>query len=313
MSSKSLGRIVLAGGLGNQLFQYAFALNLEDKFDLELETQMGHPRLNERGVPEVFDFLPSNIKVSRVDSDTGLNCRRITSLILRLRLHDSDVIRVFGKALLNSINLINYLRFKNRFILQVPSNVGWFEDLLNSKHNRLYYGYFQSFKWAQQEEIFSQLYKLSPTSVSAQFESYRDLALKERPLIVHIRQGDYITERKIGVLSHDYYVRSLRAISAHQFEHIWIFTDDESNARKVIPEDLMGKARWIPMIDGNSSQTLELMRYGAAYIIANSTFSWWGAFLSYTPDAKVIAPNPWFAIGRSPDSIIPKSWTVEER
>jgi len=61
-------------------------------------------------------------------------------------------------------------------------------------------------------------------------------------------------------------------------------------------------------IDNSSASTLEAMRFGRGYVIANSTFSWWGAYLSHTDHAEVIAPDPWFQGMDSPDSLIPRNW-----
>jgi hypothetical protein len=58
----------------------------------------------------------------------------------------------------------------------------------------------------------------------------------------------------------------------------------------------------------NPAETLELMRHGSAYVIANSTFSWWAAFLSYQSGCTKIMPAPWFQNMPSPIGIKPQDW-----
>jgi hypothetical protein len=64
----------------------------------------------------------------------------------------------------------------------------------------------------------------------------------------------------------------------------------------------------IPEIDRSPAATLEVMRFGAGYVIANSSFSWWAAFLSKKPDVEVIAPQPWFQGMDEPRDLIPPNW-----
>jgi hypothetical protein len=54
------------------------------------------------------------------------------------------------------------------------------------------------------------------------------------------------------------------------------------------------------------------MRLGEGYVIANSTFSWWGAYLSRSSNPLIIAPRPWFSKVESPRDLIPDSWLTIE-
>ena len=89
---------------------------------------------------------------------------------------------------------------------------------------------------------------------------------------------------------------------------IWIFTNEQEEAVHYLPEWVIENCRWIPEIGGSAAQTLEVMRHGVGYVIANSTYSWWGAFLSYTANPKVIAPTPWFHLMETPTLITPIFW-----
>jgi hypothetical protein len=90
---------------------------------------------------------------------------------------------------------------------------------------------------------------------------------------------------------------------------IWIFSDEIARAKELIEVDLDSNlVRWIEEVDQSPASTMELMRHGVGYVIANSTFSWWAAYLSYNTGSPVIAPDPWFKEIEEPAGLIPPSW-----
>jgi hypothetical protein len=124
-----------------------------------------------------------------------------------------------------------------------------------------------------------------------------------------IRRGDYVRDPSVtssfGVLDLDYYRRALEAVPN---KPVVIFTDDPAWAQTVfIPEmGLHGRATLAPEAD--DWQTLAFMQQADHFVIANSSFHWWGAFLSGR--TSVIAPKAWSREQSERCPILPESWSV---
>jgi hypothetical protein len=137
----------------------------------------------------------------------------------------------------------------------------------------------------------------------------QELAKKKNPIVVHIRLGDYEKEKKFGILPTRYYEEALRMLQDLGFEQeIWIFTNDEKKAKDIFPGTFLYRAKWIPNFSNSSVQVLEAMRLGSAYVIGNSTFSWWAAKLAKDKSAKIVAPNPWFMAAATHSELLPENW-----
>jgi hypothetical protein len=138
---------------------------------------------------------------------------------------------------------------------------------------------------------------------------YMALAKLESPLIVHVRLGDYKNEKDFGLPSEEYYAHAVRLLmKTDTYSKIWLFPDEPELARNRIPSEFRALVRVIEEIDNSPASTLELIKYGKGYVIVNSSFSWWGAFLAHYNLAKVIAPSPWFSNLDNPVDFIPKTW-----
>jgi hypothetical protein len=148
---------------------------------------------------------------------------------------------------------------------------------------------------------------------SEEVKTYIDLAKIEEPLIVHVRLGDYLKEDSFGIPSLAYYSLGISTLmESFNFRKIWLFSDDPKLAIDRIPIKYREQVRLIEPTHFTPSETLELMRFGKGYLLANSSFSWWGAFLSRTKNCPVIAPRKWFKLGPQPDQIVPPSWQTIE-
>ena len=161
----------------------------------------------------------------------------------------------------------------------------------NNKHMKLY-GYFTSYKYLDPERN----YILSLIDSSSGLTDEVDAAYKEiqqkipaghHPLVsVHIRRGDSLQNETLKKLSIDYYRQSMKHFNDVLF---LVFSDDIPWCKKNLEhESLFFVENQKAYVD------LLLMARCDHHIIANSTFSWWGAYLNKSKEKKVIYPYPWF-------------------
>ncbi len=128
---------------------------------------------------------------------------------------------------------------------------------------------------------------------------------------LHVRRGDYVRNaevlRDFGVCSLQYYEQAIARIQKElPSAHFFVFSDDIPWVRENIS---VSKAA--TLVEGKGlTDTIELalMSRCAHNIIANSSFSWWGAWLNANPRKIVVAPTPWFDRAPYNADIIPKSW-----
>jgi hypothetical protein len=115
-----------------------------------------------------------------------------------------------------------------------------------------------------------------------------------KSLVIHVRQGDYVDLKStFGVLASNYYENLLK-VNANQFvgRSIIVVTDDIVGARKTLMNIKVDV--FLGPKELGSWETLKLMSVAPMLITANSTLSWWGAFIASKAGAEVYMPNPWF-------------------
>jgi len=303
----------LTGGLGNQLFQLAAAMAYS-KSELEIITYLGAPRLSKEGVPDLFDYqLPESVSMAKIRKGDFLS-GKVAGYTLRMGLNPTGLERIKPIRIFLIYIAEIFLSFKIGTLLRIRQSKGVGYSVITSIGQKaLLIGYFQSYRWADTPHVSKDLRAMKLENMSPDVRNYESLAKIEYPLAVHVRLGDYKSETSIGILPAHYYGAAISSLLASgDYGAIWLFSDELDLATEVIPKDLTVPVRLIPMIDESSAATLEVMRFCKGYVIANSTFSWWGAFLSYTENAKVIAPRPWFRGIEDPIDLMPPHWILQE-
>jgi len=276
--------VKLKGGLGNQMFQYAAlrALSLKYKKKAYLDLQL----INNHQI-ETNTFTPRNF---------SLNIFKIKATPL------SPLLKFFFKAR-HAISRNNYDDGINFNSIKFPACLD---------------GYFQSenyFKKYRKEILkdFSLKYPLDEKN-----ETILQEIVKQQAVSLHIRRGDYITKPKVflfhGVCSIEYYKAAIEYIKKKTDSPVfYIFTDDPIWVQNNFMVSIFSnKIRLVNINQGADSwKDMYLMSKCKHNIIANSSFSWWGAWLNQNPDKIVIAPKQWFAdptMNSKTVDLIPSDW-----
>ena len=280
----------LIGGLGNQMFQYAAgrALAFSNNWDLKLDIS-GYKNYT---LHNGFELELLNIRAGVATDD------EVSSLVnVRSRLF-----RLISKKL----GLKNKSHFFEKSFLYDP-------NFFNIKHSVYIDGYWQSYKYFEQIE--SQLRsELTPKNhlTGLNLDVSQQIA-KVNAVSLHIRRGDYLsnqsTNKVHGLLGIEYYEKAIQIISNKVSEpYFFVFSDDIAWARENL--QLTNKVRFIDHNSGKSSyEDMRLMSLCKHHIIANSSFSWWGAWLGQNPNKIVLYPEKWFATNdRHISTLCPPEW-----
>jgi hypothetical protein len=280
-------KVVLSvqGGLGNQLFEWAFAK--------ALQTQ-GHEVL--------FDTV---------------RCRGSRPLVIGPLLWP-------GSRLSPALGLAAVAAYKSgilngRFPMRLVQEAGFSYDpsLVSSLGSRSYLvGYFQSPRYFDiiANDVRTEISTFLSGMLTQEGKALaKDLAGDRHSVAVHVRRGDYITNPVAsahhGALQGDYYRDALALMEElGHHRHVW-FSDDpdwvtENLAR---PGELVCGPEFAHAAGGE----IALMASCSSRVIANSSFSWWGGWLGgrSTPQNPVIAPGRWFVSGQNSTSdLLPHSW-----
>lgn len=164
-------------------------------------------------------------------------------------------------------------------------------------------GYFQSWEIVDEAMAAGSPRRPHLLSPSAEYVVLAEQARKDRPIAVHVRRGDYVQAKAFGLLESDYYDRALGELGRRGASGpVWVFSDDPEAAERIVPH-------YDRVVTGLGREAEELMLMGEArgHVIANSTFSWWGALFNES-QPLVVAPDPWFRDLPDVKGLIPPTW-----
>lgn len=302
--------VSLTGGLGNQLFQFAAGRSCSSSDPLYLISCLGVPRTT-RIEPDICDFELGNGVKLLTCNHRHLLSKKVFNFLMSMTVgrrrwvFNTPPILKIVSAIANLIFRIELRIFSKIF---VSNGIGYSRVSSNSAIN-FPVGYFQTYRSITTGEMFRFNSEIRLKTKNPTIELLREEAIELNPLIVHVRLGDYKNETSFGILGGDYYESAIDSqLDDKRIKEIWLFSDETDLAISRIPKRYLPMTRVMNLEGFSPAQVLEVMRLGHSYVIANSTFSWWGAFLSYRENPRVIAPDRWFIKLDEPLDLVPISW-----
>lgn len=259
----------MIGGLGNQLFQYATALSYSKSLDRKLYVDTSFYKRNVMH----GGYRLENLSIQELNY---FSSNRSIFSVLNISMRFAVVLKVICRCF-----------YLDRFRL----------ELADGKPYVFLAGYWQDPSVFMNER--SHLKKiLRPRKISEKVNSESVLMSHPESVSLHVRRGDYVNNRKAlkvhGICSLDYYRKAILYMKEVLGDpEFFIFSNDDEWARVNLKEVLEGAKCYF--ISGNSQEEdLYLMSLAKNHIVANSSFSWWGAFLASSEKQVVISPFPWY-------------------
>lgn len=283
--------VKIQGGLGNQLFQYAIGRSLS------IAT----------GASVKYD-------VSWFSKQTKRNYE-LDRFNTQINIATPEEIKQFKKHQTKpgKLSFLNLFFPINESIYVQDQNLIFNPKALKIRAPAYLDGYWQSEKYFVNIEDILRKELIVQTPPDSSNQLLLDRIKSSTAISVHVRRGDYINNAKTntfhGITPLDYYRRAIeRMASLISNGTIFIFSDDHAWVKEHLQFDM--PTIFVDCNDADRAyDDLRLMSSCQHHVIANSTFSWWGAWLNNNPRKIVIAPDRWFTNPTmSTDDLLPRNW-----
>lgn len=287
----------LTGGLGNQMFQYAF----------------GRATANRLGVEMRLDLSDSTLSIHQ-----GYELKRVFGIEAKIAT-ESDMANVLGwqrpEAVRKALKKLRLTALFVKGLVEEP-HFHFSAKMLHVPDKTYLNGYWQSEKYFKSvaEYIRNEFKFYKPPSAVNKVLLQEIADANTTAISLHVRRGDYVHNQAVsqvhGNCSLAYYHAAIQYVLQRvQSPLFYVFSDDMDWVRNHLempfPHKLITHNR------GESSyEDMRLMSLCQHHIIANSSFSWWGAWLNANPKKLVIAPKNWFADESRPHDLFPDGWVV---
>lgn len=292
-------QVLISGGLGNQMFQYAAARALSERLNtgLCIDTSMLHVRMR-NGTHREYELNRFALSGDREQ-------------VIRSKIKGFLFLKIYPK--LKTVYPGQLIRKQYRLFEEENAYI-FNPEFVHLQNNTCLLGFFQSEKYfAGYENAIREAFRFRER-LSGKNREITEKIKSGNAVSIHIRRGDYISNQiSAGIynpVSNDYYGKAIEYIR-HRVDNpeFFIFSDEPEQAKKEID---LPQATYIDWNNGSDSYIdMQLMSLCRHNIIANSSFSWWGAWLNENKEKIVIAPSTWLRNEKTNSLIkdlIPEKW-----
>lgn len=284
--------VYLQGGLGNQLFQYSFGLYLKEKTNSAVIYSASFLDVYFPGkTPRKFDLHFLKNVANFIQSFAP---KKYLQFYFFYLLHKLKILHFFQIEWETTSSYENQSFFKSNHFIGYWQNLDY---ILPVKKTLIHNLKSQFQLTIDAKKIFDQI-QISENSVS-----------------IHVRRGDFLTNKQSAQIYYhcgiEYYQRAYTKLCSNQKQVVaFIFSDDLDWCRQNF--DFIQNKVFVDLKNSHPMNEIILMSDCKYNIIANSTFSWWGAILNNHSNQIVYCPQNWFRNSDAQNLLIPNSWHIVE-
>lgn len=283
--------IRLMGGLGNQMFQYALMKRFESL-----------------GVDSYLDLS----WFSQNNAHNGIELNRAFGIDVSKKIAKEYECKKLGYTTYDLLHKICHRWLgKRTYIEQHGSEAIIYDNTILQRDNIYLSGYWQSYKY------FDCIKNVLKKDFEFKIDIIDDNLIKNikggESVSLHIRRGDYIGNKlHDGICNKEYYRNAINYINNKlEKPYFYIFSDDKEWCRENLIDLFMNNYLLVDFYDGDRSYAdMYLMSICKHHIIANSSFSWWGAYLNYDSESITLCPNRWLNDNIKIEDIILFNWEI---
>ena len=286
----------LVGGLGNQMFIYVAGMYLKVLLGHDVKFVDGSLSLVGGNVSHPNSSLNQLTWGEDLLRNSGASSLEATVLDVLAGIES----RIFGP---NPVLRCSPKTYTSRV-------TGYDPEILNLKKGTYIRGYFQTYKFFHELSHFDPPPMPQVIDPGGEFVEARRHFRESRPLIVHLRRGDYTAHSSLGILDFSYYRKAIEILQERNLtegREVWIFSDSKVEAHKLADFLSINATPVSSRFNLGVAEELLLMTEGSAHVLSNSTFSWWGSKLSSSSELT-ICPTDWFRAAPSPEFLLPEEW-----
>lgn len=278
----------ITGGLGNQMFQYAFAVALQEKWREEVKVDKHHYHYIFSKTFHGNNFYHNGFEIDKVFPNAKLGIASPLDIMkVSYYMPNFKLSRIIRKL----------MPVRKGEYIQPAAKAYEYDDQILNIDASYYEGYWMAYKYFEDCRSKIQETYVFPEFTTEENKRFADALRKDSSVTIHVRRGDYV---KLGAFANictlDYYRKAIAIARQHiELPEFFVFSNDQDWCM-VNLKDAFGDAtvHFVNNNRGNESyRDMQLMSLARCNLMANSSFSWWGAFLNAREDQIVIAPHKW--------------------